>query len=291
MIWGIPYVLTSIAVRELSPPELVFFRTAPAALVLAPFAFRRRRLQVVLGQWPWVLAYAAVELAVPWLLLFHAQQRITSSLTGLLIASVPLIGAVLYHFAGLSDPIDARRLVGLMVGFAGVVALLGLDIGGSEPTAMLEVLLVAGCYATGPLIVKQRLGHLPGVTLGAVSLALTAVVYAPAALTSPPSDVSAEVVLAVATLAIVCTAVAFLVFFALIREVGPSRYTVVTYINPLVAVLLGVALLDEPFTRGIAVSLPLILLGSLLATAASVRGKDRQTPLTSTPSARTAPPT
>lgn len=267
-------MLTSIALRELSPPTLVFLRTAPAVLVLAPFAFRGGEIGHVFACWRWVLVYTAVELAVPWLLLFHAQQHITSSLAGLVIASVPLIGAVIYHVAGLSDRLDGRRLVGLIIGFIGVAALLGIDVGDSRPVAMIEVLVVATCYATGPLIVVKRLACLPGVTVGAVSLALTAFLYSPSMLVSPPDVVSVQVAAAVATLAVVCTGVAFLVFFALIREVGPSRYTVVTYVTPLVAVLLGVTLLDESFTVGIAVSLPLILLGSMLGTAPSTTDKE-----------------
>ena len=271
VIWGIPYLLIRVAVRDLSPPALVFFRTLPAALLLAPLALRRGELGPAVRRWRWVLPYTILELAVPWLLLSHAEVRLSSSMAGLLIASVPLIGAVLYRAAGSRDPLDARRLIGLVIGFAGVAALVGIDVGGGNPVAVVEVFIVACCYATGPLIISRRLHDIPSLGVVAASLVITAAVYAPPALLRLPASVSIDTVAAVATLAFVCTALAFLLFFALIHEVGPSSATVITYINPLVAVLLGVVLLGEPFTAGIAVGLPLILLGSVLGTAPSLR--------------------
>ena len=271
VIWGIPYLLIRVAVRDLSPPALVFFRTLPAALLLAPLALHRGELAPAVRRWRWVLPYTILELAVPWLLLSHAEVRLSSSMAGLLIASVPLIGAVLYRAAGSHDPLDARRLIGLVIGFAGVAALVGIDVGGGNPVAVVEVFVVACCYATGPLIISRRLHDIPSLGVVAVSLVVTAAIYAPPALLRLPASVSVDTVAAVATLAFVCTALAFLLFFALILEVGPSRSTVITYINPLVAVLLGVVLLGEPFTAGIAVGLPLILLGSVLGTAPSLK--------------------
>lgn len=273
-IWGIPYLLIRVAVRELSPPELVFLRTAPAALLLAPFAFRRGALGPLRARWRWVVAYTLIELALPWLLLAHAEQSISSSLTGLLVASVPLIAAVVYRAAGVAEHIDARRLAGLVIGFAGVAALVGIDVGDSDPVAMAEVIGVAFCYAIGPLIISRRLHGLSSLAVVAASLVITAAIYAPPALIDPPTSLSGDSVAAVGTLALVCTVLAFLIFFALIREVGPARSTVITYVNPLVAVLLGVALLGEPFTVGMAVGTPLILLGSVLGTAPSLRTPD-----------------
>ncbi len=271
VIWGIPYLLIRVAVRELPPPTLVFLRTAPAALLLTPLALHRGELRPLLAHWRWVVAYTLVELAVPWLLLSHAEQRLSSSLAGLMVAAVPLIAVVLYRAVGAGEHLDARRLAGLLIGFAGVAALVGIDTGATDPLAIAEMLVVALGYAAGPLIISRRLAGLPTLGVITASLALTAVGYAPAGLLSMPASISAETVGAVAVLAIVCTVIAFLVFFALIREVGPSRSTVITYVNPLVAVLLGVVLLGEPFTLGIAVGMPLILVGSLLGTAPSLR--------------------
>ena len=277
VIWGIPYLLIRVAVRELPPPALVFLRTAPAALLLVPLALHRRELRPLFARWRWVVAYTVVELAIPWLLLSHAEQRISSSLAGLLVAAVPLMAAVLYRALGAGEHFDARRLMGLFIGFAGVAALVGIDISGTDPLAVVEMLIVALCYATGPLVISRRLAGLPTLGVITASLALTAVGYAPAGLLSMPASVSAETVGAVATLSLVCTVLAFLLFFALIREVGPSRSTVITYVNPLVAVLLGIVILSEPLTLGIAVGMPLILVGSLLGTAPALK-KARATP-------------
>ena len=214
---------------------------------------------------------------MPWLLSRTPRSTSRALLAGLLVAAVPLLGAVLYRFAGGADPLDARRTVGLAVGFAGVAALVGVNVGGS-PRAVAEVLVVALCYATGPLVISRRLAEMPSLGVIAVSLSVTAVVYAGPAMVTLPATVSAKTVAAVATLAVFCTALAFLLFFALILEVGPARSTVITYINPLIAVLLGVATLGEPFTVGIAAGLPLILLGSMLATAPASKKPAREIP-------------
>ncbi len=272
VIWGIPYLLIRVAVEELSAPALVFFRTASAALFMAPFAFRRGALTAVLVAWRWVVAYTFVEIAVPWLLLFHAEQRISSSLAGLLVAAVPLIAVVGYRLFGHAERLDMRRRAGLAIGFVGVAALVGIDVSDSDPFAIAEMFGVACCYAMGPLIISRRLAGLPSLAVVAASLVITAVIYTAPAMLDLPASVSADTVGAVVTLSLVCTVLAFVLFFDLIREVGPARSTVVTYINPLVAVLLGVALLGEPFTTGIAVGLPLILVGSVLGTAPSLKG-------------------
>jgi drug/metabolite transporter (DMT)-like permease len=273
VIWGIPYLFIRVAVRELPPPALVFLRTAPAALLLLPFALRGGEVRRLLRSWPWLLLYTALELCVPWLLLAHAEQRISSSLAGLLIATVPLIGAVAYRAFGVADRFGARRLTGLFVGFAGVAALVGLDLSNSDALGIAETVAVAFCYAMGPVVISRRLSHLPAIGVITASLVITAALYAPPGLLTMPASLSAETIASVAVLAVVCTVIAFLLFFALIREVGPSRTTVITYVNPLVAVLLGVALLGESFTLGIAVGMPLILAGSVLATSRSPQGE------------------
>jgi drug/metabolite transporter (DMT)-like permease len=267
VIWGIPYLLIKVAVAELTPASLVFLRTALAALLLVPVAAARGELVPLLGRWRPLLAYTAVELAVPWYLLSAAEQRLSSSLTGLLVAAVPLVGAVLAWAVGGHEPLGPRRLVGLFVGLAGVAALVGLDLGAADAVAVAQVGVVAFGYALGPLILTRSLADSPGLGVVAASLALTALVYAPVGVAQlPPSPPDGQVVLAVVVLAVVCTALAFLLFFALIAEIGPVRATVITYVNPAVAVALGVVLLDEPFTLGIAVGFVLVLTGSVLAT-------------------------
>jgi drug/metabolite transporter (DMT)-like permease len=267
VIWGIPYLLIRIAVRDLSPATLVLARTSIAALLLLPIAAFRHELRPVVRHWPAVLAFAGVEIAVPWVLLGAAEQHISSSLTALLIAAVPLIGAVITRTTGERERLGLQSLLGLLVGLVGVAAIVGLNLEGAGALPIAEVGLVAVCYAVGPVILQRWLAELPALGVIAASLAVTAVVYLPIAAFSFPQELpSAKVIWSVLGLAVVCTAIAFLLFFALIAEIGSVRATVITYINPAVAAVLGVAILGEDFTAGMAVGFVLVLLGSVLAT-------------------------
>jgi len=267
VIWGIPYLMIRVAVRELAPVTLVFLRTGVAALLLVPFAAMRGDLRPLLARWRPLVAYTAIEVAIPWVLLNKAETRLSSSLTGLLIAAVPLVGALLVTFTGTRERQGRRRWLGLLVGLGGVVALVGLDVGQVHAVALAEVGCVAVCYAVGPIIFARFLGDVPALGVVAASLVLTWVAYAPfAAVRWPDRMPSAHVVESVLGLAVVCTALAFLLFFALIREVGPVRATVITYVNPAVAGVAGIALLDEHLTAGMVLGFVLVLVGSIIAT-------------------------
>ena len=266
VIWGIPYLLIRVAVREFSPGVLVFARTAVGGLVLLPFALANGGFGPVLRRWRPLLAFTVIEIAVPWLLLSDAERELSSSLSGLLVAAVPLVGVVVAYVARSEDAGGGvLRYTGLLLGLAGVVVLLGLDFEHVTVRALIEMLLVAVGYAVAPVIMTRRLADLPSYGVIAASLLITAIAYLPYALTHWPAHITAKPAWSVIALGIVCTALAFVVFFALIADIGPSRATVFTYVNPAVAVLLGVLLLDEPFTAGIAVGFPLILVGSVLA--------------------------
>ena len=270
VIWGLPYLMIRVAVRELTPATLVFGRTALAALLLLPAAAWRGRLTVLLRSWRPLLAYTAIEIAIPWLLLARAETRLTSSLTGLLVAAVPLVGAVTVRLTGDRERIGGRRWVGLLVGLAGVAALVGLDTGGISAVPIAEVAVVAVCYAIGPIILSRQLAAAPPLGVVAASLGLTALVYAPIAGFQLPAAVPrASVLLSVVGLGVLCTALAFLLFLALIAEVGPVRATVITYVNPAVAAGLGIAVLGEKLTTGMLVGFALVLSGSVLATGRS----------------------
>ncbi len=270
VIWGLPYLMIRVAVRELTPATLVFGRTALAALLLLPAAAWRGRLTVLLRSWRPLLAYTAIEIAIPWLLLARAETRLTSSLTGLLVAAVPLVGAVTVRLTGDRERMGGRRWVGLLVGLAGVAALVGLDTGGVSAVPIAEVAVVAVCYAIGPIILSRQLAAAPPLGVVAASLGLTALVYAPIAGFQLPAAVPrASVLLSVVGLGVLCTALAFLLFLALIAEVGPVRATVITYVNPAVAAGLGIAVLGEKLTTGMLVGFALVLSGSVLATGRS----------------------
>jgi drug/metabolite transporter (DMT)-like permease len=267
VIWGVPYLLILVAVRDLSPAVLVLARTAIAALLLLPLAAARGELRPLKGHWVPLLVFAAIEIAIPWVLLGAAEQHISSSLTALLIAAVPLVGAVIARTTGDRERLGLPSLVGLLLGLVGVAAIVGLNLEGAGALPLSEVALVAVCYAVGPVILQRYLADLPALGVISASLAVTALAYVPFALVSLPSEAPPwSAIWSVLALAVVCTAIAFVLFFALIAEVGPVRATVITYINPAVAALLGVAILDERFTFGMAMGFALVLVGSVLAT-------------------------
>ena len=266
-IWGIPYLLIKVAVSEVSPVALVLFRTVIGALILVPIALARGDIAPALRHWRWIVAYTAIEVALPWFLVSDAELRLSSSLTGLLIAASPFAAVIVGRLTGSNERFGVRRLFGLAVGFVGVAVLVGFNVSGRDLGAAGEIGLVAICYAVGPLIVSRKLADAPPIGVVAMSLVLPAVVYAPLGLSHLPAAIPPpQVLLAIGLLGVVCTALAFLLFFALIAEVGPVRATVITYVNPAVALALGVALLGEPLTIGAGGGFALILAGLFLAT-------------------------
>ena len=274
VIWGIPYLFIKIALEGVSAPFLVFVRTVIGAAVLLPIALRRGMVRPALRSWRLLLVFAALEIGGPWLLLNDAEQHISSSLAGLLIAAVPLIATVVTWRLGDHAALEPKRLLGLLVGMGGVVAVVGLDVGNASWLRMGEVLLVTVGYAIAPIIADRKLKDVPTLAVIALSLTAVAIAYVPAAVFSHPHGwPRGSVIGAILTLGLVCTASAFLLFFALIAEAGPVRATVITFINPAVAVLLGMAVLNERFTVGIAVGFPLVLAGSWLSTRRSTGGE------------------
>lgn len=270
VIWGIPYLLIKVSLEGLGPVDLVFVRFALGALLLVPIALTRVKFRPLFGRWGWIVAYTVIEMGTPWVLLSDAEVRISSSLSGLLVSTVPLIGVVIGLVTRSGEHHGWRRILGLGVGLVGVGVLVGFNVSSSTFGSIVEVLVVALCYAIGPYIIKLKLSDLPALGVIASSLLLAAIAYAPAAIVQRPHAwPSGQVIAAVLTLGVVCTALAFLIFFALIGEIGPVRATVITYVNPAVAVTLGVLLLHERLTGGLAVGFVLILVGSVLAARAA----------------------
>ena len=267
IIWGIPYLMIKVAVEEVSVPVLVLARTAVGAAVLLPLALSREAWVAIRKHWKPLLAFAFFEIIAAWWLLSDAERYLTSSMTGLLIAASPIIAAVLDRFTGGERRLGFTRILGLGIGLAGVAVLAGPDLVGGSTWPIIEVLLVATCYAIAPLIAARYLADVPTLPMTAACLGVAALVYAaPAAATWPDEIPSTRVLLALAGLAVICTALAFIVFFALIREVGAARALVFTYINPVVALAAGVIILGEPLTPWHIAGLALVLAGSVLAT-------------------------
>ena len=267
VIWGVPYLFIKIAVDELSAGFVAWSRVALAALVLLPLALRSGALRGLPLRW--MVAFATAEIVVPFPMIAFGEERISSSLTAILIAAVPLVVAILAIRFDQSERPTPIRLTGLLIGIAGVVALVGIDIGGrgTELVGAGAVLVAAVGYAIGPMIVKRKLSECDPIGPVTAAMVIASIMLLPLGVGGLPSELpSADVVASVAVLGIVCSAIAFLIFFRLIAEVGPSRATVITYVNPIVALAVGVAILGESVTAGAVAGLLLILAGSWLST-------------------------
>jgi len=275
VIWGIPYLMIKVVVDAgISPGFLVFARTAIGALLLLPVALRQGAVRPALAHWRPVLAFAAIELGITWYLLNSAEEKLSSSLVALLIAMVPLIGTLIAWRLGDRSALSPTRLGGLVIGLGGVGVVVGLNLtaGGTPAWALGAVFLTSVGYAVAPMIADRRLGEVPGLGVTAVSLTVVALVYLPFGILQAPAHLPRfNVLAAIVGLGVVCTALAFLCFFALIAEAGAVRATVITYVNPAVALLCGVVLLGERLTAGILIGFPLVLLGSFLATRKDVQ--------------------
>ncbi|GAB4100891.1 DMT family transporter [Sinomonas halotolerans] len=266
LIWGTPYLLIREAVHEVSPAVVVFARTAIGAVVLLPFAWRGMR-KLWEHRWP-VLAFALIEMVGPWFLLSDAERHITSSLAGLLIAFAPVLALLTARVSGLERRIGGLRILGLVLAVAGVTALGGDGMRASGPWPVAEMVLVAVGYAVAPQIAAVKLREVPALPLTAVCLSIAAVVSAPfAAATWPADPPSFTATGSLVLLGLLCTAFAFLLFFRLIAEAGPARATAIAYVNPVVALALGVALHGDPLTPLLGIGAVLVLAGVVLATS------------------------
>ena len=267
-LWGTPYLFLKVAVEEMSPSSIVFLRVLIGAIVLLPIALKRKTFYIARQYWPLLLLYTVTELIGPWYLITNAEQKITSGLAGLLIATVPIWSAILASIFGDHTVWHKSRLFGLIIGFIGVVAVVGIEsLSGRQDMISIGMVLVAAMgYAYAINMVNRRIPQVPGLALNTWAMIITSFVYLPFAIISWPKETpSTEAIGSVLGLGILCTAVAFILFFKLVAEVGPPRASLITYLNTAVAVVLGVILLGEPLTLGIALGLPLVLIGSYFA--------------------------
>lgn len=267
--WGIPYLLIKVALEELDPAMVVLGRSALGALALLPLAFYRKQVARVLRRWRPLLVYTVVEIVLPWYFLSSAETRLPSSTAGLLIAAVPLVGVGVAFVMGRPERVTGWNWVGILLGMLGVAALVGLDVAGSDLLGVAEIGVVVVGYAVGPAILSRWMSDLPGIGVVAVSLAITAIVYVPfVSFTGgwPTEWPSLAVSGSIVTLALVCSAGAFLIMFALIAEIGPVRTTTITYVNPAVAIAAGALVLDERITVWTIVGFVLVLAGSFVVT-------------------------
>lgn len=269
IIWGIPYLFIKIAVVELTPEFLVLSRAALAALILLPIAARRGALWPVLRRWKPLLAFAIAEMVLPWYFLNSAEQTLPSSTTGLLLSAIPLVAVGVAFLFGSRDRLTGINAVGIAIGMLGVAAIVGLDLAGSDLAGVAKLLVVVVGYALGPAILAKWMSDLPAVGVIALAFVITFVVALPVTVATggwPTAVPSMPTIVAVIVLAAVCSALAFLLMFALIDEIGPIRMTAITYVNPAVAVVAGALVLSEPITIWTVIGFALILVGCALVT-------------------------
>jgi len=273
LLWGMPYLLLKVSVEELSVPVIVCSRTFIGALVLVPIALRQKTLLPALKKYHYVLLYAVLELFIPWLLITSAEQKITSGLAGLLVATVPIWTTVIASVNGDKTVWHKKRLGGLLIGFIGVLLVVGIESIRSDqnPLAILMILVASLSYATAVATVTATIPEIDPIAINGLAMISAAIFFLPFALFALPDQMpTAHVIASQIALGLLPTAMAFILFFELMRDVGPARASLVTYLNTAFAVVLGVLILHEPLTLGIVVGLPLVLIGSYFAGRKSV---------------------
>jgi drug/metabolite transporter (DMT)-like permease len=272
IFWGLPYFFIVWALESFSTPTIVFARTLLGALILIPYAIKIGGIRPALKAWPYVALFGVLEMVVPWFLITEAGKHIPSGLSGLLVSTVPFfavaIMALVFKDRTALKPVP---LTGMITGFVGVVALIGIDslLGHIQPLWVTAVVFAALGYAIAPIMANVKMSEVPTSGVIGMSMALVAVLYAPAALAELPRELAAgptvHAWVALVVLGLVCSALAFVIFFELLKEVGPVKASLITYVNTAVALLLGILFLSEPVTPGLLLGIPLISLGVYLS--------------------------
>lgn len=270
VLWGVPYLFIEVAGDGGASPLLIGWgRVAIGAAILVPIAWRLGYMKGLRDKTKPLVAFAIVECGLPWWLIPLGQQEVSSSLAAILIASLPILTAIVALRVDPTERVTGARAGGLLVGIAGVVLLLGIDVAGrpGEILGSLAILVATACYAIGVFVVKRYFSDVNPVGAVAAALGISTVMLAPAGIASiPGADISGGAVASIAVLGAFCSALALIVFFNLIAEVGATRASVITYVNPAVAVLLGVTILGESLGPAAVAGLLLILVGSWLST-------------------------
>ncbi len=270
-LWGIPYIFIKVAVdpdNGFSPATVVFLRTAIGAAILIPIAIKQRQFIAAVRGWRYVAGYALLEMIGPWILIGTAEQKISSGLAGLLVASVPIWATIFASMRGDKTVWHHKRLLGIVIGFIGLIAVVGFEsiTGSADPLSIGMVLVASIGYSYAVMMVQGALPHVSGIAINAVAMAMTALFYLPFSIVQwPTHEISQDAIRAIVGLGVLSTGAAFAAFFTLANMIGVARGSLVTYLNTAFAVVLGVVILGEPLTTGIILGLPLVLIGSYFA--------------------------
>jgi drug/metabolite transporter (DMT)-like permease len=269
LFWGIPYLLMKVAVADIPPAVIVCGRVLIGAAILIPIAIHQKVLMDAIRGWRFVLPYAIFEMMIPWILITNAEKKISSGLAGLLIATVPIWSTIFASMSGDKTVWHSKRLVGMLVGFIGLIGLVGYEsiIGSSDPLSIAMMLVAAISYSYAVNTISQKLPDVSGIAINGLAMVITSIAYAPLMIVQFPevSTVSTKSAVSLLALGVFCTALAFISFFIVLKEIGPARASIGTYVNTAIAVVLGVLILSEPLTLGIIIGLPLVMIGSFLA--------------------------
>jgi drug/metabolite transporter (DMT)-like permease len=271
ILWGIPYLLMKVAVEDFPPAAVVAGRTLIGASILIPIAIYRKKFKGAVLGFKFVAFYALLEMIGPWILISTAQQKINSGLAGLLVSTVPIFATIIISLRGDHSVWQFRRIIGIVVGFLGLILVVGIEslTGSADLLSIAMVLIASVSYAYAVIMILANLPLVDGIAINGLAMAISTVFWGPVAIAQWPSNISMNSALSLIALGIFSTAFAFILFFKLIEEIGPARGSLVTYVNTAVAVVLGVIILKEPLTIGIVIGLPLVLIGSYLASKKS----------------------
>lgn len=267
LLWGIPYLLMKVAVEDFPPAAVVAGRTLIGAAILIPVALYRKTFKGAVLGFKFVALYALMEMIGPWILITTAEQEINSGLAGLLVSTVPIFSTIITSLRGDHSVWQFKRIVGIIVGFIGLILVVGIESlsGNSDPVSIAMVILASVGYAYAVIMITTNLPLVDGIAINGLAMAITTIFWSPVAIAQWPSSISLNATLSLLALGIFSTAFAFMLFFKVMAEIGPARGSLVTYLNTAIAVVLGVIILNEPLTVGILVGLPLVLIGSYLA--------------------------
>ena len=271
ILWGIPYLLMKVAVEDFPPAAVVAGRTLIGASILIPIAIYRKKFKGAVLGFKFVAFYALMEMIGPWILITTAEQKISSGLAGLLVSTVPIFATIITSLRGDHSVWQFKRIFGIVVGFIGLILVVGIEslTGNSDFLSIVMVLVASVSYAYAVIMILDNLPLVDGIAINGLAMALTTILWGPVAIVQWPSSISLNSALSLIALGILSTAFAFILFFKLMEDIGPARGSLVTYLNTAVAVVLGVIILKEPLTAGIIIGLPLVLVGSYLASRKS----------------------
>jgi drug/metabolite transporter (DMT)-like permease len=270
-LWGIPYLLMKVAVEDFPPAAVVAGRTLIGASILIPIAIYRKKFKGAVLGFKFVAFYALLEMIGPWILITTAEQKISSGLAGLLVSTVPIFATIITSMRGDHSVWQFKRIFGIVVGFLGLILVVGIEslTGSADLLSIVMVLIASVSYAYAVIMILSNLPLVDGIAINGLAMALTTIFWGPVAIAQWPSNISMNSALSLIALGVLSTAFAFILFFKLMEDIGPARGSLVTYVNTAVAVVLGVIILKEPLTAGILIGLPLVLVGSYLASKKS----------------------